>query len=447
MRYLAHTPAIRKEMLSTIGVNSVDELFKDVPKAVLNPAIQDLPDHQSEWAVETHFKKLANQIRQASDGPFFVGGGLYRHHIPAAVDHLIQRGEFLTSYTPYQPEISQGTLQYLFEFQTQVAELTGMDIANASLYDGATAMVEAIMMAQRVTGRKTSLISGGVHPHYRETAQTYARFANFTLDCLDPQKDEDLKSKLTPETATVVIQYPNFFGEIEDFRELAQTCQTNGTLLVVVVNEIISLGLLEAPGQLGADVVVGEGQSLGNGMNFGGPTVGIFACREKFIRQMPGRIVGETTDKEGKRGWVLTLSTREQHIRREKATSNICTNSGLCVLGFTIHLSLLGAVGLERLAKLNHQQAIRLKESLETIKDVKILNQTFFNELTIELPAQSEPMVETLAEQGIIAGIPISRVYPGQFPNQLLLAVTELTTDADIKMLCQSIDSYLQGAK
>ncbi len=442
MRYLAHTPSIRQEILSTIGVNSVDELFKDVPATVINPKIQGLPNYQSEWAVETHFKKLAAQTQQASDGPFFVGGGLYRHHIPAAVDHLIQRGEFLTSYTPYQPEISQGTLQYLFEFQTQVAELTGMDIANASLYDGATAMVEAIMMAQRVTGRKTSVISGGVHPHYRETAETYAKFANFNLDCLEPQGTEDLKNKLAPETAAVVIQYPNFFGEIEDFRELAKACQANDTLLVVVVNEIISLGLLEAPGHLGADVVVGEGQSLGNGMNFGGPTVGLFACREKYVRQMPGRIVGETTDKEGKRGWVLTLSTREQHIRREKATSNICTNSGLCALGFTIHLSLLGAVGLERLAKLNHQQAILLKQKLENIKGVKVLNKTFFNELTIELPIQADLMVEALTQKGIIAGIPISRVYPGRFPNQLLLAVTELTSDQDIETLV----THIQGA-
>lgn len=442
MRYLAHTPSIRQEMLSTIGVNSIDELFKDVPAAVLNQKIQGLPDHQSEWAVETHFKKLAAQTQQASDGPFFVGGGLYRHHIPAAVDHLIQRGEFLTSYTPYQPEISQGTLQYLFEFQTQVAELTGMDIANASLYDGATAMVEAIMMAQRVTGRKTSIISGGVHPHYRETAVTYAQFANFNLDCLEPQAEENLQQKLTSDTAAVVIQYPNFFGEIEDFRELAKACQANGSLLIVVVNEIISLGLLEAPGHLGADVVVGEGQSLGNGMNFGGPTVGLFACREKYVRQMPGRIVGETTDKEGKRGWVLTLSTREQHIRREKATSNICTNSGLCALGFTIHLSLLGAVGLERLAKLNHQQAIFLKQKLESIKGVKILNKTFFNELTIELPIQADLMVEMLAKKGIIAGIPVSRVYPGQFPNQLLLATTELTSDQDIETLV----THIQGA-
>jgi glycine dehydrogenase subunit 1 len=447
MRYLAHTSSIRQEMLSTIGVNSVDKLFKDVPKAVLNPQIQGLQNHQSEWAVETYFKKLANQTQQASDGPFFVGGGLYRHHVPAAVDHLIQRGEFLTSYTPYQPEISQGTLQYLFEFQTQVAELTGMDIANASLYDGATAMVEAIMMAQRITGRKSSIISGNVHPHYCETAKTYARFANFTLDCLEPQKTGDFKNKLTSDTAAVVIQHPNFLGDIKDFSELAKDCQANGTLLIVVVTEIISLGLLEAPSRLGADIVVGEGQSLGNGMNFGGPTVGLFACREKFMRQMPGRIVGETTDKEGKRGWVLTLSTREQHIRREKATSNICTNSGLCALGFTIHLSLLGAVGLERLSKLNHQQAIKLKERLSVIKDVKVLNKTFFNELTIELPVQADKMVDVLAEKGIIAGIPLSRVYPDKFPNQLLLAVTELTSDDDIEKLCQSIQTYIQGAK
>lgn len=441
MRYLAHTSTRRKEILDTIGVSSVDDLFKDVNPAVLNPAIQTLPDHQSEWAVEQHFRKLANQNRNASDGPFFIGGGIYRHHIPAAIDHLIQRGEFLTSYTPYQPEISQGTLQYLFEFQTQVAELTGMDIANASLYDGATSMVEAILMAQRITGRKKSIIAGGVHPHYKETAQTYAEFGGFTLECLAPHTND---IKLTTDIACVVIQYPNFFGEINDFRELAKSCHANGSLLVVVVTEIMSLGLLEAPGNLGADIVVGEGQSLGNGMNFGGPTLGLFACQEKHIRQMPGRIVGETVDIEGKRGWVLTLSTREQHIRREKATSNICTNSGLCVLGFTIHLSLLGAVGLNRVAKLNHQQAVKLRSELLKIPGVKTLTKNFFNEFTIELPVAAEPLVEALAKDGILAGIPLSRLYPGQFSNQLLLAGTELTSDEDILALSSAIQSYLQ---
>lgn len=442
MRYLAHTPARRKEILETIGVSSVDDLFKDVPSSVLNPSIEGLSDHQSEWSVEQHFRKLANQNRNASDGPFFIGGGIYHHHIPAAVDHLIQRGEFLTSYTPYQPEISQGTLQYLFEFQTQVAELTGMDIANASLYDGAASMVEAIMMAKRITGRKKSIISGGVHPHYKETAETYAEFGGFSLECLNPNTPD---LTLTPNIACVVIQYPNFFGEVNDFRNLAKTCHDNGSLLVVVVTEIISLGLLEAPGNLGADIVVGEGQSLGNGMNFGGPTLGLFACTEKYIRQMPGRIVGETIDRDGKRGWVLTLSTREQHIRREKATSNICTNSGLCVLGFTIHLSLLGAVGLERVAKLNHAQAVKLRSELLKISGIKVITKNFFNELRIELPVAAEPLIEKLAKDGILAGIPLSRLYPGQFSNQLLLAATELASDEDISALSSAIQSYLKS--
>ncbi|MBY0281697.1 MAG: aminomethyl-transferring glycine dehydrogenase subunit GcvPA [Alphaproteobacteria bacterium] len=440
MRYLAHTSTRRKKILETIGVSKIDDLFKDVAASVLNPSLEGLPDHQSEWAVEQHFRKLANQNRNASDGPFFIGGGIYRHHIPAAVDYLIQRGEFLTSYTPYQPEISQGTLQYLFEFQTQVSELTGMDVANASLYDGATSMVEAIMMAQRVTNRKKSIISGGVHPHYTETAQTYAKFGGFSLECLK-QNTRDLT--LTPDTACVVIQYPNFFGEVNDFRELSKACHDNGSLLVVVVTEIMSLGLLEAPGKLGADIVVGEGQSLGNGMNFGGPTLGLFACQEKHIRQMPGRIVGETVDKDGKRGWVLTLSTREQHIRREKATSNICTNSGLCVLGFTIHLSLLGAVGLERVAKVNHAQAIKLRSELLKIPGIKIITKNFFNEFTIELPVAAEPLVEALAKNGILAGIPLSRLYPGQFSNQLLLSATEVTSDEDIAALSLALRSYL----
>jgi len=442
MRYLAHTPSRRQEMLKIIGVPQVDSLFKDVSSDVLNPCFTELPDYQSEWAVEQHFKKLSNQNRQASDGPFFVGGGIYRHHIPAAVDHLIQRGEFLTSYTPYQPEISQGTLQYLFEFQTQVAELTGMEVANASLYDGATAMVEAIMMAQRVTGRKESILSGGIHPHYVQTAETYAKFGGFSLNCLEDQQIDAIQ--LSADTACVVIQYPNFFGEIQDFRNVAKVCQNNGTLLIVVVNEIISLGLLQAPGYLGADIVVGEGQSLGNGMNFGGPTVGLFACREKHIRQMPGRVVGETVDQQGKRGWVLTLSTREQHIRREKATSNICTNSGLCALGFTIHLSLLGAVGLERLAKLNHQRAVELRSQLLKIPNLKIRTQNFFNEFTVQLPCEAEPMVEALASHGILAGIPLSRLYPKRFTDQVLLTATELTSTQDISRLCSAIQTYIQ---
>ncbi len=278
--------------------------------------------------------------------PFFVGAGAYKHHVPATVDHLIQRSEFLTSYTPYQPEIAQGTLQYLFEFQTQVALLAGLEVANASLYDGSTATAEAVMMAQRVTRRPKAILSGSLHPHYAETVETVAGLVGEMVHApVRPGRPEDLVALIDADTACVVVQSPDVFGLIHDLRPIADAAHAKGALLIVVVTEVISLGLIEPPGTQGADIVAAEGQSIGNGLNFGGPYVGLFATREKFLRQLPGRIAGETVDNLGRRGFVLTLSTREQHIRREKATSNICTNSGLCCLAFTIHLSLLGDVG------------------------------------------------------------------------------------------------------
>lgn len=439
MRYLAHTAASRKALLDSIGISSVDELFVDVPAQARLTKLLNLPLHQNEWEVERAFQSLAANTRQAGAGPFFIGAGAYRHHIPAAVDHLIQRGEFLTSYTPYQPEISQGTLQYLFEFQTQVALLAGMEVANASMYDGATATVEAVMMANRVTGRRKALISNNVHPHYQGVIQTYARFCGFS-----EEKWEETPL-LDDQVSCVVVQYPNFYGEIEDFRSLAANCQSKGILLIVVVTEIIALGLLMPPGEMGADIVVAEGQSLGCGLNFGGPTVGLFATREKYMRQMPGRVVGQTVDCDGKRGWVLTLSAREQHIRREKATSNICTNSGLCALAFTIHLTLLGEVGLQRLAKLNHQKAMVLATELSKISGVKVLNKTFFNEFTIQLPIPAETAVNELAHQGILGGVPVSRLLPNHRPNDLLIAVTETVTEIDQQRLILTLDTMCKG--
>lgn len=440
MRYLAHTPESRRELLKAIGVANIDDLFVDVPKKARLTKLLDLPLHQSEWEVETAFQALAAKTHQTGNGPCFLGAGAYRHHVPAAVDHLIQRGEFLTSYTPYQPEISQGTLQYLFEFQTQVALLTGMDIANASMYDGATATVEAVMMANRVTGRKKALMTSGVHPHYQEVVHSYARFCGFTAQICD------VKDGIDDQTSCVVVQYPDFYGNIEDLRDLAAACKAKGALLIVVVTEVIALGLLMPPGEMGADIVVAEGQSLGCGLNFGGPTVGLFAIREQYVRQMPGRVVGQTVDQEGKRGWVLTLSTREQHIRREKATSNICTNSGLCALAFTIHLSLLGELGLQRLAKLNHQKAVNLAQELSKISGIQILNKTFFNEFTVRLPMVAERVVETLATQGIMVGVPISRLLPNHHPNDLLMAVTETVTEADQNQMVSSLKAVLKSS-
>jgi glycine cleavage system P protein (glycine dehydrogenase) subunit 1 len=446
MRYLPLTPQDRAEMLAAIGVQSIDALFADVPPAARLDGPVDLPKAMGELEVERAISAMAARNLSAGSVPSFIGAGVYRHHIPATVDHLIQRGEFLTSYTPYQPEIAQGTLQYLFEFQTQVALLTGMEVANASLYDGATACAEAVMMAGRVTGRRNAVLAGGVHPHYREVCETYARFVGLTLQARDPvPRDEDLAQFVDRDTSCVVVQNPDFFGEIRDYSELAQICHDAGALLVVVVTEILSLGAIRPPGEMGADIVAAEGQSLGNALNFGGPHVGLFATRDKFVRQMPGRLVGQTVDADGRRGWVLTLSTREQHIRRERATSNICTNSGLCALAFTIHLALLGEAGLARLARLNHAAAVALAERLEKVPGVRLGNCTFFNEFAVRLSRPAAEVVEALAANGVLAGVPVSRFYPDrdEAAGLLLLAATEVTTAEDIDRLEQGLCEVL----
>ena len=436
MRYLPLTDRDRHDMLAAIGVGSIDALFAGVPSAARLDGLLDLPKAMGEIEVERAISEMASRNVAAGSVPFFIGGGAYRHHIPAAVDHLIQRGEFLTSYTPYQPELAQGTLQYLFEFQTQVALLTGMEVANASLYDGSTACAEAVMMANRLTRRRKAVLSGGLHPHYREVCETYARFVGFELTTLDPSPggDEDLIGLVDRDISCVVVQNPDFFGEIRDYSNLARSCHDAGALLVVVITEILSLGAIRSPGDMGADIVAAEGQSLGNALNFGGPHLGLFASREKFVRQMPGRLVGQTVDTDGRRGWVLTLSTREQHIRRERATSNICTNSGLCALAFTIHLALLGETGLARLAHLNHAAAVALAERLERIPDVRLLNRGFFNEFALRLQRPAAAVVDALADKGVLAGIPVSRCYPDhvELAGVLLVAATEMVTSVDL---------------
>src|SRR5262249_36167815 len=321
-----------------VGAGSIDALFADVPAAARLSGPVDLPGAMGEIEVERSVSRMAARNVAAGSVPFFIGGGVFRHHIPAAVDHLIQRGEFLTSYTPYQPEIAQGTLQYLFEFQTQVALLTGMEVANASLYDGATACVEAVMMANRITGRRKAVLSGGLHPHYREVCETYGGFVGVAVEAPHPNPGGGgLAGLVRRPTPRPVAPDPPFFREGPGYSPLAQPCPQASAFLAVVVTEILSLGAIRPPGEMGADIVAAEGQSLGNALNFGGPHVGLFATRDKFVRQMPGRLVGETIDAAGRRGWVLTLSTREQHIRREKATSNICTNAGLFAPPFTLH--------------------------------------------------------------------------------------------------------------
>jgi glycine dehydrogenase subunit 1 len=448
MRYLPLTEADRRSMLATIGVPSVDSLFRDVPEAArLSAPIEGLAPHAGEMEVERTIAAMAAKNISAGSVPSFLGAGAYRHHVPASVDHLIQRGEFLTSYTPYQPEVTQGTLQYLFEFQTQVALITGMDVANASLYDGATSCAEAVMMANRVTRRGKAVLSGGLHPHYRDVTSTNARFHGFEVVAApaDPEGKEDLASLIDDKTSCVVVQNPGFFGQVRDLTDLAAAVHAKGALLIVAVAEVVSLGLLTPPGEMGADIVVAEGQSIGNSLNFGGPYVGLFATRDKYVRHMPGRLTGQTVDAEGRRGWVLTLSTREQHIRREKATSNICTNSGLCALAFTIHLSLLGEEGFKRLARLNHAKAVQLADRLDGLKGVDVVSDSFFNEFTVRLKKPASKVVNKLAKHGILGGVPVSRLHPGDesLSDLLLVTATETNTDGDMEALAHGLKEAL----
>ncbi len=442
MRYLPLSDVDRAEMLDVIGAGSIDDLFADVPaEARLDGPIAGLPMHSSELSVERQLRAMAAKNLVAGEVPFFLGCGAYRHHVPASVDHIIQRGEFLTAYTPYQPEIAQGTLQVLFEFQTQVARLLGCEVANASMYDGSTACWEAIGMARRITRRTGAILSSGLHPHYVSVAKTMARFTGDMLDTAVPSFDrtdtERLIAGITKETSCVVVQYPDILGRIGDLTPIADAAHAAGALLIAVVTEPVALGLIKAPGEMGADIVVGEGQSIGVGLQFGGPYVGLFATREKYVRQMPGRLAGETIDAEGKRGFVLTLSTREQHIRREKATSNICTNSGLCALAFSVHMTLLGEKGLRTLAGINHAWAVEVAGRLSAIPGVSLVGGAFFNEFTLRLPVEARPAVHAMVEKRVLGGVSLGRLYPGEdsLANGLVVAVTETVTNADIDAL------------
>jgi len=452
LRYLPLTDADRRDMLAVAGASSIDDLFADVPAAArLDGKIHGLPDHQSEMAVERQLGALARTNVAAGDVPFFLGCGAYRHHIPASVDHMIQRGEFLTSYTPYQPEIAQGTLQALFEFQTQVARLYGCDVANASMYDGSTACWEAIAMARRITRRGKAILSSGLHPHYVSVAKTMARFTGDVIEVEIPtlSKETDaarLLDRIDGETSCVVFQYPDVLGRCADMSELAARAHEKGALLIAVVTEPVALGMLKSPGEMGADIVVGEGQSIGVGLQFGGPFVGLFACAEKYVRQMPGRLAGMTVDAEGKRGFVLTLSTREQHIRREKATSNICTSSVLCALAFTMHLTLLGEAGLRKLAELNFDRALYAAERFSALYRLHMINSTFFNEFTLVLNLrEARPVVRELAARGILGGVSLGRLYPGEesLERALVVAVTETATKEDIDTFVTALKEVL----
>jgi glycine dehydrogenase subunit 1 len=434
MRYLPLDASERKAMLARIGVPDIEALFADIPADKRISGLLDMPPAKSEMAVERAMTAIANRSIAAGSASFFLGAGAYRRHIPASVDHLIQRSEFLTSYTPYQPEVAQGTLQILFEFQTQVAALTGMEVANASMYDGSTACGEAMLMAHRLTRRNRAVISGGLHPQYADVAATLAHMAGDRIVRLppDPAASEDIAAAIDGETSCVIVQSPDFFGNPRDLRPAAAAAHARSALLIAVFTDPVALGALRSPGEMDADIAVGEGQGLGNALSFGGPYLGLLATRAKNVRQMPGRLAGETVDAAGRRSFVLTLSTREQHIRREKATSNICTNSGLCALAFSIHLTLLGAAGLRRLAVVNHANAVQLADRLSAIPTVDIVNAHYFNEFTLRTPRPAAELVEALARRGVIGGLPVSRLLPrAGLDDCVIVASTETNTDAD----------------
>ena len=447
MRYLPLDASEREAMLARIGVPDIEALFADIPADKRIQGLLDMPLAKSEMAVERAMTTIARRSLAAGSAPFFLGAGAYRRHIPATVDHHIQRSEVLTSYTPYQPEIAQGTLQVLFEFQTQVAALAGMEVANASMYDGSTACGEAMLMAHRLTRRNRAVISGGLHPQYADVCATLAHMAGDTIVRLPPdlKASEDIAPAIDDETSCVIVQAPDFFGNPRDIAPAASAAHARGALLIAVFTDPVSLGALRSPGEMDADIAVGEGQGLGNALNFGGPYLGLFATRAKNVRQMPGRLAGETVDAAGRRSFVLTLSTREQHIRREKATSNICTNSGLCALAFSIHLTLLGAAGLGRLAKVNHANAVRLAERLAAIPAVEVVNPHFFNEFTLRTPRPAAELIEALAGRGVIGGLPVSRLLPGAgLDDCIVVASTETNTEDDREAYVQALADCLR---
>lgn len=442
MRYIPNSPEERDEMLAVVGLSSAKELFRSIPDDIQLNRDLKITDPLAEPEVIAAMEEMAAK-NTAATKPSFLGAGVYSHFSPTIVDHLIQRSEFFTSYTPYQPEISQGTLQYIFEFQTLVCQLTGMEVANASMYDGSTAMAEAYLMAQRVTRRDKIVVATSVHPEYREVARTYTQHG--AAEIVEVEFDEktgrvgDL-SVLDETTAALVVQSPNFFGCVENLERLAGAAHAVGALFIVVVTEAISFGLLRSPGACGADIVVGEGQSWGVPMGFGGPHVGLFATQNKFVRQMPGRLCGVAYDKNGNRGFTLTLSTREQHIRREKATSNICTNQGLIALAATIYMETMGKQGLREVAEQNAQKATYAAREIAALNGFEIaFSAPTFNEFVVR---SSEPANEILTNlrtgNGIIGGLALSKYYPER-PNEFLVCVTETNTKTQIDDLVRSL--------
>jgi glycine dehydrogenase subunit 1 len=439
VRYIPNSPEERQEMLRDLGLGSADELFDSLPADVRLGRPLDTPAALSESELLERFEALG-ALNAAARRPSFLGAGAYTHYAPTIVDSLIQRSEFFTAYTPYQPEISQGTLQAIFEFQTLVCQLTGMDVANASMYDGSTAMAEAVLMAERVTRRTRVLVSDAVHPEYMRVTETYVAHAGIELGRLGFDEQTGRTSldpaALDKTVAAVVVQSPNFFGCVEDVKSFSEQVHAAGALLVVVVTESASFGLLRSPGACGADIVVAEGQSFGVPVSYGGPYVGLFATREQYARQIPGRLAGVAYDKEGRRGFVLTLATREQHIRREKATSNICTNEGLIALAATIYMTTMGRRGLQEVAAQCAQKAAYARRQIGALEGFSLpYSAPVFNEFVVRAPAPAEALLRRLASgHNLTGGLALSRYFPGR-DNDFLVCVTETNKRADIDAL------------
>jgi len=439
VKFLPTSDSDRAEMLRAIGAASVDELFASIPEEVRRPP--KLPPPLSEIEIRRVFERLASQNANARETAFFLGGGLYHHYVSAIADQMLYRAEWLTAYTPYQPEVSQGTLQSIFEFQTHICLLTGLDVANASLYEGASALVEALLMAERLTrGRRRAVLSAGIHPEYRETVRTY--FANLGFEVVEAPLNRDgatdpsaLRAAVDDDTFAVAVQSPNFFGVVEDWSVGSRAARAKGALSIAVVAEAVSMALLAAPASGGADIACGEAQSLGVPMGNGGPLLGFLSCRAAHQRQIPGRLVGETHDAEGRRAFCLTLSTREQHIRREKATSNICTNQGLMALAANIHMSLLGKHGLREVALQSHAKAEYLKREIAGVPGYRLpFAGPTFNEFLVEGPEPAEALLSRLATHRILAGVPLSR-YDSRERNKFLVAATEMNTKEEMDRL------------
>lgn len=445
LRYIPHTEEDVQKMLRAIGAKSIEDLFGNIPKGHRLSKPLDLPGPLSESDLIRHMEGLQSSIFTS-----FLGGGAYDHFIPAVVSHLTSRSEFYTAYTPYQAEISQGTLQAIFEFQTLMCQLTGMEVSNGSMYDGASSLAEALLMAHRITGRKKVLLSQTIHPEYRQVMQTYLDPDQQEIILIPYLKGEGrtdekiLAQFLDQDVSAVVIQTPNFFGVIEDLQTIVERVHQKGGLMIAGFSEPIAYGMLRPPGEFGADIVAGEGQSLGIPLSFGGPYLGIFTTREKFVRNMPGRLVGETVDLEGKRGFVLTLATREQHIRRERATSNICTNEGLCALMATIFLSCLGKKGLRELAVMNLSKAEYAKKAASQMEGCRVaFSSPTFNEFVLEIDGDPEKILERMKEEGILGGLPMRNFYP-ELDHHLLITVTEMNTREEIDRWAEALEGALK---